>query len=364
MKAEEIVQKIYDYVDATPGLNKLVKKGGIKFKFALIISSIILLIVFIFSMIFTIMSSNSLISANDKLCRTIAGNISSAESIITAERKPFKRSLILQDMISALKKSKISGLEYAAIYDLKGKLVERNRAYAAHTNQLKRGKRFPKEILKEIELVKDFEKKSIVLTKEKEKIEVPCFQYRMPFEIFKTKVGVIEIVFTEDSILGPVRTARMYVLLSGFLLLITGAGISIVTATNMVKPIKDLSDGMNKVRDGDLEVNMNIKRHDELGDLSNEFNTMISHLREKLQMQKFVSDSTISMIKEQTSSGDIGLGGKRENFVFLFSDIRGFTAMSEKMEPEDVVSILNEYLDLQAHIIKNNKGDIDKFVGY
>ena len=99
------------------------------------------------------------------------------------------------------------------------------------------------------------------------------------------------------------------------------------------------------------------------GILSAEFNNMIIHLREKLQMQKFVSERTVSMIHEETASGNIVLGGTRKNLAFLFSDIRGFTAMSEKMEPEDVVTILNEYLDLQAKIIKKNHGDIDKYVG-
>jgi len=69
------------------------------------------------------------------------------------------------------------------------------------------------------------------------------------------------------------------------------------------------------------------------------------------------------MIHERTASGNFDLGGTRINLAFLFSDIRGFTAMSEKMEPEEVVPLLNEYLDLQAKIIKRNDGDIDKYVG-
>jgi class 3 adenylate cyclase len=146
-------------------------------------------------------------------------------------------------------------------------------------------------------------------------------------------------------------------------LLLMGIGITVVVAKSMVHPIKNIFEGMIRVREGNLEIKLDIRRHDELGDLSIEFNNMIIHLREKLQMQKFVSERTVLMIHEHTASGNIDLGGTRQNLAFLFSDIRGFTAMSEKMEPEDVVTILNEYLDLQAKIIKKNYGDIDKYVG-
>ena len=45
------------------------------------------------------------------------------------------------------------------------------------------------------------------------------------------------------------------------------------------------------------------------------------------------------------------------------TDIRGYTSISEKMEPEEVVALINSYLDKQTEIINNNAGDIDKFVG-
>ena len=146
-------------------------------------------------------------------------------------------------------------------------------------------------------------------------------------------------------------------------MLMIGMFITASLATGIVEPLLYLTEGVSRVRDGDLDVTLDVMTHDEIGVLTQEFNKMIEHLREKLQMQKFVSKSTISMIKEKTRLGDIGLGGARENLAFLFSDVRGFTAMSEKLDPEEVVSILNEYLDLQAEVIKKHDGDIDKFVG-
>jgi adenylate cyclase len=57
------------------------------------------------------------------------------------------------------------------------------------------------------------------------------------------------------------------------------------------------------------------------------------------------------------------LGGERKEITVLFSDIRGFTSFSEKHEPEEVVSILNEYLGAMTNIVFDSEGTLDKFVG-
>lgn len=352
----------YYIVDKSKMLSGLIRKGGIRFKFAFLISLILLVIVIIFVVLFTVMATNSLMAANDKLCMTIAGNISSAETVLTGEPKPLKRSLILQDIVGGLAKSSISGLEYAAVYDFSGKLVEHAGSYAAHTDSFKRGRKIPAGLFDELQKINSFQKNRII-SLDKNKVPYPSYQYRLPFKFFNVQVGLIEIVFTEDSILNPIKKARIIILLFSGIILFSGIALAVVVATGMVYPIKGLSDGMIQVREGNLEIKLDIKRHDELGDLSREFNSLITHLREKLQMQKFVSEKTITMIHEKASAGKIELGGTRKNYAFLFSDVRGFTAMSEKLQPEEVVSILNEYLEMQAQIIKKYNGDIDKFVG-
>lgn len=57
------------------------------------------------------------------------------------------------------------------------------------------------------------------------------------------------------------------------------------------------------------------------------------------------------------------LGGENRHVAVLFVDIRGFTTMSESMQPEEVVEILNEYLSLTTKSIFDNGGTLDKFVG-
>jgi adenylate cyclase len=57
------------------------------------------------------------------------------------------------------------------------------------------------------------------------------------------------------------------------------------------------------------------------------------------------------------------LGGQRRDMTVLFSDIRGFTTLTEKGQPEEIVHMLNEYFTRMVDIVFRNKGTVDKFVG-
>ncbi len=60
---------------------------------------------------------------------------------------------------------------------------------------------------------------------------------------------------------------------------------------------------------------------------------------------------------------NLKLGGTKRRITILFIDIRGFTPLSEKLSPEGVVAVLNEYFDIVTRCIFENKGTIDKFIG-
>lgn len=79
-------------------------------------------------------------------------------------------------------------------------------------------------------------------------------------------------------------------------------------------------------------------------------------------LSKFVSKQARDLISK-SGSMEIGLGGRREEIVTLFSDIRGFTTFSEELEPEDVIEVLNLYLTAQAELIDLHGGSICKYSG-
>jgi adenylate cyclase len=76
---------------------------------------------------------------------------------------------------------------------------------------------------------------------------------------------------------------------------------------------------------------------------------------------KYVSPAVITEIMDNPEK--LKLGGTRKDITVFFSDIRGFTTISEKLKPEQLVHILNEYLTAMTDIIMKHYGVVDKFIG-
>ncbi len=95
----------------------------------------------------------------------------------------------------------------------------------------------------------------------------------------------------------------------------------------------------------------------------------IGYLLEKIKRKKVINAFkkyvAPEVVEEISKKGDfsIKLGGENRDVAVLFVDIRGFTTMSEMLEPEQVVAILNNYLNLTTDAIFKNKGTLDKFIG-
>jgi len=88
-------------------------------------------------------------------------------------------------------------------------------------------------------------------------------------------------------------------------------------------------------------------------------NTKLSNLRHALS--RYVSHQLVDDIL--SNPDEIKLGGERRKVTVLFADIRGFTSMSEKMKPEDVVDLLNTYLSGLTNIVFKYEGTLDKYIG-
>jgi adenylate cyclase len=96
--------------------------------------------------------------------------------------------------------------------------------------------------------------------------------------------------------------------------------------------------------------------------------TVLRFMTEERQAQEvrrmFSSYVSPKMVAELVKDPDKArLGGERKELSVLFSDVRGFTTFSEQHQPEEVVAILNEYMNAMTEVIFYWEGTLDKFVG-
>ena len=80
------------------------------------------------------------------------------------------------------------------------------------------------------------------------------------------------------------------------------------------------------------------------------------------EFKKYVAPQVLDQMRRDGELS-IKLGGESREIAVLFVDIRGFTALSEVLSPEQVVEMLNEYLALTTEAIFANGGTLDKFIG-
>ncbi|MGC5325865.1 CHASE2 domain-containing protein [Brevibacillus sp. SYSU BS000544] len=76
---------------------------------------------------------------------------------------------------------------------------------------------------------------------------------------------------------------------------------------------------------------------------------------------RYVSKQVVNEILQSEAAQN--LGGTRRNVSIMFVDIRGFTPLSERIQPEEVIQVLNEYLDLCTKAVFQFDGTLDKFIG-
>ena len=159
--------------------------------------------------------------------------------------------------------------------------------------------------------------------------------------------------------------------------------VLIFFARRLTSPLKRVVDAMNAITSGgDLSSRVEVEYRDETGKLASTFNLMISELDKAYrQIKRYAFEAVLAGKKEQRirhifqkyvpkdlidkffASPESMLIGENRELAILFSDIRSFTTISEKMAPDDLVNSLNRYFSGQVDIIMNRNGIVDKYIG-
>lgn len=136
---------------------------------------------------------------------------------------------------------------------------------------------------------------------------------------------------------------------------------------SLTQPLEKLTSLIRLVSKGNfnvkaaLQINSFLK--DEVRELAVAFDQMTEGLKERDKVKNLFNKFHGSSITEDLMKKDVIIGGQSKEVIVFFSDIRGFTAFSEKKKPEEVVKMLNEYFAVMVKIINSHGGIVDKFIG-
>jgi len=149
-------------------------------------------------------------------------------------------------------------------------------------------------------------------------------------------------------------------------ILIAGFALFGFLSARMLRLLGVLTRAADEVSEGNLDVAIpEPKSRDEVGRLAASFRHMI----EGLKQRDFIRDTFGRYVSQEvvdellTSPDSLRLGGELREITLLVSDLRGFTAMSSRLEPQDVIEIINGYLEHMIDTITRFGGTVDEFQG-
>jgi class 3 adenylate cyclase len=194
------------------------------------------------------------------------------------------------------------------------------------------------------------------------------FTFTGPVTLGGKFLGYVTVDYDRDVIYEPYFRTRVKVFVIAALFLYASVFLTYLFGRNIVFPIlflrmnvnaisKALSamvKGRSRVSAELLQYRDHVFTRGEIKSLSTEIGTMTTVIR---GIVPYISASTLQHAERDTPATE------SKDLTFLFTDIRGFTALCEGLSPDTVVEMLNHFLDIQSSVIIANGGDVDKFVG-
>jgi adenylate cyclase len=167
----------------------------------------------------------------------------------------------------------------------------------------------------------------------------------------------------EDTALAGVYALQRRNLLITVMVLCSAMLLLFFYSKSITTPVRRLVEGTNLVREGNYSAKISISNRDEIGRLAHAFTDMSKGLAEREKIKTAFGKFVNKEIAERVLRDEIQLGGENRQAAIFFSDIRSFTAISEKLTPREVVEFLNEYMTRMVECVNQTYGVVDKYIG-
>ncbi len=146
----------------------------------------------------------------------------------------------------------------------------------------------------------------------------------------------------------------------GIAILVVSALITSIVGNALARPARQLAAAAERITALDVAGVPDLKpsRFRELGRAADAFNSMTAALR---WFERYVPKKLVTQLMGQAASG--GISPEEREVTVMFTDIRGFSTMSERMQPDKIADLLNAHFDMLSRCIEAEGGVVDKFIG-
>lgn len=177
--------------------------------------------------------------------------------------------------------------------------------------------------------------------------------------------GALVVASSLTGALAPLRRLQATIawVTAGVILV---AVVAFQFVSNLIaRPVRQLVAGTQRVARGDFDEPIPVVRRDELGELARSFNDMAIGLQQRDLVKSTFGRFVDPRIVEGFLANPERLmpGGDKRVQTVLFSDLKSFTSISEQLDADDLVALLNGYLGDAADVVTGTRGIVDKFIG-
>lgn len=173
-----------------------------------------------------------------------------------------------------------------------------------------------------------------------------------------------QVFFSTSQVIGHQRQAIIISGIVTILAAVVGFAFALMVSGGITRPVRLLLAGAREVEAGRFDKSIAVSTQDEIGELAAAFNRMIEQLRRNERIRetfgRYIDPKVVQGLIDRP---EVAIDGQRRVMTIMFSDMSGFTSMSEGMTPRGLVKVMNHYFTVMSAPIRNNRGVIDKYIG-